>query len=76
VSAESIDGYTASAQAYDPATDTWTDLAPLPAPRARGTAVGLTDGSALLIGGAHSFDDVFGACNEAVGLADVTRFLP
>lgn len=41
----------ATAELYDPATDTWSPLSPMPDARAGGTTVVLTDGSVLLVGG-------------------------
>ena len=40
-----------AASLYDPATDTWTALPPMPEPRAGGVAVTLADGSVLIVGG-------------------------
>jgi serpin B len=39
------------AELYDPATGAWTATTPLPGPRERASAVTLTDGSVLLVGG-------------------------
>jgi hypothetical protein len=41
----------ASAELYDPPTETWSPLSPMPEPRAGGVAVVLKDGSVLLAGG-------------------------
>jgi len=44
-------GVGASAEVYDPKTDRWTLLPPLPTPRRRHICVALPDGGALLVGG-------------------------
>jgi N-acetylneuraminic acid mutarotase len=45
----------ASVECYDPATDTWTEKAPMPQPRqAMGTALG-ADGRIYVVGGSQSF---------------------
>ena len=41
----------ADARLFDPATDTWASLPPLPEARQGGVAVALQDGSVLLVGG-------------------------
>jgi hypothetical protein len=40
-----------SADIYDPVTNSWSPLPPMPAARAGGAAVALTDGSVLFVGG-------------------------
>jgi hypothetical protein len=81
-----IDGATVGpsteADLYDPATDTWTTLPPMPEPRARGAAVALPDGSVLLVGGDGVFDhcslvNADCECGEGTtGLASAVRFVP
>jgi hypothetical protein len=81
-----IDGATvgpsAEADLYDPATNTWTTLPPMPEPRAGGAAVALPDGSVLLVGGDGIFDDcplvdADCECGEGTtGLASAIRFVP
>jgi len=44
-------GVGASAELYDPVTNTWTLLPPLPTPRRRHVCVALADGGVLLVGG-------------------------
>lgn len=44
----------ASVERYDPAADTWTELAPLPEPRENHTATLLPDGLVLIVGGGKS----------------------
>jgi hypothetical protein len=68
--------FESSAEAFDPRASTWSRLPPLPTPLARGAAVALPDGGALLIGGARSFEDTSVPCNQPVGRAEVLRFLP
>ncbi len=57
---------TAAAELYDPATDTWSPLPPMPEARAGGAAVVLTDGSVLLVGG----------YNDSIVLTSAIRFVP
>jgi hypothetical protein len=66
---------TRSAELYDPETNEWSPLPPMPAPRAGGAAVALPDGSVLLIGG---YDQAagWGACDAPMGLASAVRFVP
>ena len=75
-SVEFSEGFESSAEAYDPGSDTWSDLPTLPAPLAYGSALTLADGSALLVGGARAPEDAFAACNEPAGTADPLRFQP
>ena len=69
-----------SASLYDPATDAWTALAPMPESRAGGAAVTLTDGSVVIVGGYNetlTFDDT--DCqtqDQPTGLASAVRFVP
>ena len=72
----SLDGanVTASAEAYDPATDTWSPLPPMPEPRAGGAAVVLADGSVLLVGGYTEKAGEQG--RERIVLASAVRFVP
>ncbi len=44
---------TNSVQVYDPASDTWSDLAPLNVPRARHAALMLPDGRIVVSGGTY-----------------------
>jgi len=60
----------AAAELYDPATDTWSALPPMPDARASGVAVTLGDGSAVLIGGYRELPDT------TEYLASATRFVP
>jgi hypothetical protein len=75
-------GPSTEADLYDPATDTWTTLPPMPEPRSGGAAVALPDGSILLVGGDGVFDDcpLVNAgceCGEGItGLASAVRFVP
>ena len=65
----------ATAELYDPATDSWSALPPMPEPRAVGAAVVLADGSVLLVGGYDerpSPDSGY----ERVVLAPAIRFVP
>jgi hypothetical protein len=63
------DGANTSAEIYDPMTDTWSPLPPMPEPRAGAAAVALTDGSILLVGG-----NVWQP--EQAALASAIRFVP
>ncbi len=65
---------TASAEAYDPATDTWSPLPSMPEPRAGGAAAVLGDGSVLLVGGYTEKAGEQG--RERIVLASATRFVP
>ncbi|HMJ80008.1 MAG TPA: kelch repeat-containing protein [Candidatus Dormibacteraeota bacterium] len=60
---------------FDPVTNGWSPLPPMPSPRAGGAAVTLRDGSVLLLGG---FNDVAGrgGCDEPSGLTSAIRFVP
>ena len=69
-----------SASLYDPATDAWTALPPMPEPRAGGAAVTLTDGSVLIVGG-YNETMTFGGTDcetqdQPTGLASAVRFVP
>ena len=63
---------TAAAQAYNPATDTWSALPPMPDPRAGGATVTLADGSILMIGGYV----VSPPDGDQADIASAVRFLP
>ena len=65
-----------AASLYDPRTNAWSTLPPLPAPRAGGAAVGLPDGTALLVGGYANDQARSGTCDQPVGLASAIRFVP
>jgi large repetitive protein len=58
-----IDGTLASGEVYDPATDTWSSIAPMPTGR-RTMVVGTLNGRAQLIGGEISSDGKAFAENE------------
>jgi len=67
--------YTATtAEAYDPATNTWSALPPMPEARAGGAIVALADGSVLLVGGYSDPPPPEGL--DRVILASATRFVP
>jgi hypothetical protein len=76
------DWYVATDKAwlYDPDTDAWTALPPMPEHRAGGTAVALPDASALLVGGQYevaSTGSWYAACTDGPpGLASTVRFVP
>ena len=69
-----------AASLYDPATDAWTALPPMPEPRAGGAAVTLADGSVLIVGGYNETADVGDTdCqtqDQPTGLASAVRFVP
>jgi N-acetylneuraminic acid mutarotase len=65
-----------SAALYNPGTNRWSVLPPLPGPRAGGAAVALQDGSVLLVGGYSDQTSAWAACNEPQGLASTLRFVP
>lgn len=68
---------TRTANLYDPATDTWTALSPMPEPRAGGAAVTLADGSVLIVGGHDEWPAGGNECTEGpTGLATAVRFVP
>lgn len=46
-----LKGSTVTAQLYDPSTDSWSELLPMPEPRAAAAVVTLPDGSILIVGG-------------------------
>ena len=58
------------ARLYDPATDTWSALPPMPEPRAGAVPVVLADGSVLLVGGYDDREDTRVDLNSAI------RFVP
>jgi hypothetical protein len=60
-----------AAQLYDPMTDTWAALPPMPDTRTGSAAVVLTDGSVLIVGGVDNTPDPSG-----VVLASAIRFVP
>ncbi len=61
---------------YDPRTNAWSRLPAMPAPRAGGAAVGLPDGTALLVGGYADEQARSGTCDQPVGLASAIRYVP
>jgi Kelch motif len=65
-----------AAYLYDPRTNAWSRLPPMPAPRAGGAAVGLPDGTALLVGGYADDQAQSGTCDRPVGLASALRYRP
>ena len=71
----SEDGVTRSAELYDPTTNAWTQLPPMPEPRAGGSAVTLADGSVLLVGG-YNASWPASSCDEPYGMTTVIRFAP
>jgi hypothetical protein len=73
-SPEQIEGTTAIAELYDPTTNTWSPLPPMPEPRAEGAVVVLADGSVLLVGGYSDPPPLQGG--ERVILASAVRFVP
>jgi N-acetylneuraminic acid mutarotase len=69
-----VESVTRTAELYDPATDVWSPLPPMPEARAGGAAVVLKDGSVLLVGG---YDERAGTDGtEVVFLASAVRFIP
>jgi hypothetical protein len=56
---------------FDPYTEAWSPLPPMPAARAGGTAVVLKDGSVLFVGGWSDPND-----GEPIGLTSAFRFVP
>lgn len=60
-------GFTADAALFEPESNTWTVIAPLPSPRAGASAVLLPDGSAVFAGGSSSEGSPFDTpgCPEA-----------
>jgi N-acetylneuraminic acid mutarotase len=65
---------TATAELYDPATDTWAPLHPMPEARAGGAAVALADGSVLLVGGYNEV--VWEQGYEQIVVESAVRFVP
>jgi hypothetical protein len=62
------------AELYDPTTDAWSPLPPMPEARAGGAAVVLTDGSVLLVGGYTEQPGEQGS--ERIVLTSAIRFVP
>lgn len=60
-----------SAELYDPTTEVWSPLPPMPEARAGGATVALTDGSVLLVGGWNDPSDGW-----PMGLTSAIRFVP
>ena len=68
---------TDSSELYDPASDTWSPLPPLPQPRASGSVATLDDGSVLIVGGHDGTDAFVSGCESGpTGLATAVRFVP
>jgi hypothetical protein len=66
-----------SASLYDPATDTWLALPPMPEPRAGGASAALADGSVLIVGGYTEATNPDESCGwGSTGLASTVRFVP
>lgn len=61
----------AAAQVYDPATDTWSPLPPMPEARAGAAVVVLKDGSVLLAGGSD-----YRPPGDQILLTSAIRFVP
>lgn len=61
---------TDAAELYDPATNTWSPLPPMPEPRRGGAIVALPDGSTFLVGGENYNGE------EWTFLTSATRFVP
>jgi len=70
---------TSTADLYDPATNTWLELPPMPEPRAGGAAVLLDDGSVLVVGGDDGRPTCLqDACNcgeGSTGTSSAVRFI-
>ena len=66
---------TTSAELYDPKTDTWSPLPPMPEARAGGATVVLADGSVLLVGG-YSEQPAEDSGSEWMVLPSAVRFVP
>jgi N-acetylneuraminic acid mutarotase len=62
----------ASAELYDPTTDIWTALPPMPGGHVGGEAVALADGSVLLMGGNDGYDQE----GSEIRAPSATRFVP
>ena len=73
---ETAYGTTASAEIWDPATNTWTALPPMPEPRAMGAATLLGDGTVLIAGGygPRQFGLGGGSCPQPI--VSTVRFMP
>ena len=67
------EGPSDKADLYDPATDRWSSLPPMPTPRAGGAGALGTDGSVLIVGG-YSVSVSDGTCPP--GLASALWFIP
>jgi hypothetical protein len=65
-----------TAELYDPATNLWTALPPMPLPRAGGAAVSLADGSILLVGGTYEMERSLDCSEGPTGLVTTIRFVP
>lgn len=73
-SPDEVGGTSATAEVYDPTTNTWSPLPPMPEPRAGGAVVALADGSILLVGGYKDAAPLDGG--ERTVLASAIRFVP
>ena len=67
--------YTAQAEIYDPSSDTWTAVDPMPMERAAGTAQLLGDGSVLIVGGEMGLGEP-GAPYCPLAGVETVRFTP
>jgi hypothetical protein len=70
-----------AATLFDPTTGTWTPLPSMPEPRSGGAALGLRDGSVLLVGGHGDQPTCYerGECDSGegdTGIATAVRFVP
>ena len=70
-----------AADLYDPVSETWTTLPPMPEPRAGAAAVPLADGSILVVGGQGGSPtcDQSGTCDcgqGTTGSSTAVRFIP
>jgi N-acetylneuraminic acid mutarotase len=69
-------GFTADAFLFDPATGAWGATTPMPHPRAGASIVGLSDGSAVLVGGSSSEGNPIDTPSCPVPDPQVLRYVP